>query len=158
MQEPSPMTCGAFSLQQYPGNVVIFASERCGRGRSTGWFFGNWRRGMVLGLLAVFAISGDALAQKEPGFENGESLFDICAGPGGPWRNAFCLGYILGIADIMAKSGTQVEGFGACFPSDVTQGQVRDSVVTWLRANPDSRQYGATGLVAKALSEAFPCR
>jgi hypothetical protein len=155
------MPSGAAPISAYPGNAVEFACTKCERrgcGRSAAWLFENWFRGMVLGLLASLPITGDTLAQKEPGFENGESLFDTCAGPGGPWRDAFCLGYILGIADIMVKSGALVDGFGACFPSDVTQGQVRDAVVTWLRANPDFRQYGATGLVAKALSEAFPCR
>ena len=152
------MSSGAAPISVYPDDPDEFDRERRGRGRSAAWLIENWFRGMVLGLLVLFPISGDTRAQNEPGFENGESLFDTCAGPGGPWRNAYCLGYILGIADIMAKSGIQVEGFGACFSSDVTQGQVRDAVVNWLRANPDSRRYGATGLVAKALSEAFPCR
>ena len=43
-------------------------------------------------------------------------------------------------------------------PEDAGAGQVEKAVVRWLRNNPSILHYAADGLVAKALSDAFPCR
>lgn len=67
-----------------------------------------------------------------------------------------CIGYITGVADVLQK--TEINGFTACLPSNVTRGQIRDVVVRDLRSNPANRHYIATGLVAEALYKAFPCK
>lgn len=47
----------------------------------------------------------------------------------------------------------------ACVPKKgVNIGQLADVVVQWLQTNPQARHYAAAGLVAEAVSKAFPCR
>jgi hypothetical protein len=68
----------------------------------------------------------------------------------------FCLGYIDGVADALDKN--IINGYKACVPDGVTAGQLQDVVVQYLRLNPADRHFLAFGLVADAISKAFPCR
>jgi len=65
------------------------------------------------------------------------------------------MAYIVGIAD--ALEGNVIDGWRACIPQSVTQGQAKDVALKWLRAHPEKRHFAAAGLVAYALSDAFPC-
>lgn len=69
---------------------------------------------------------------------------------------ADCLGYVSAIADTLA-GGNTISGYRACPSRNVTRGQVRDVVVSWLIANPASRHFTANSVTAAALSVAFPC-
>jgi hypothetical protein len=112
-------------------------------------------------LFLALAVSGSVRSQSQAPnsflfFENGNELLDSCNNDP-PW----CLGYVVGIADAMSGAqsvGGTVNGWRACLPYGVTEGQVMDVVVQALRAHPQRRHNGASGLVASALSEAFPCR
>jgi hypothetical protein len=72
-----------------------------------------------------------------------------------------CLGYILGVADAMqaaqASGGTLLFGWQACPPSEATARQVQEAVVRFLLIHRDAQSSSASGLVAKALSDEFPC-
>ena len=68
----------------------------------------------------------------------------------------FCAGYSAAIYDALDKS--PVDGFRRCAQAGVTVQQVMDVVHKWLEANPQHRHLTASGLVAAALSKAFPCR
>ena len=70
---------------------------------------------------------------------------------------ALCTGFIVGVSDAMANRNV-VFNFRACVPEPATIRQVRDVAIRHLEQNPDRRHLGASSLVAKALSEAFPCR
>jgi len=63
-----------------------------------------------------------------------------------------CTGYILAVTDVLAANK------GVCLHAGVTMAQIRDFVVKWLEANPQKRHLAAHGLVAQAMSEAFPCK
>jgi Rap1a immunity proteins len=65
------------------------------------------------------------------------------------------LGYVAAIADASGQRG--VEGRRTCAPPNVTLQQDVDVVKRYLEMHPEQRQYVAEGLVALALSEAFPC-
>lgn len=109
---------------------------------------------IVAAALLVAGISGEAGAD---GFINGNMLLQYCREPRGTFGFGACSGYVTAIADALARD--PVGGYRACMPPDsVTAGQVRDIAVQWLQRNPQLRHYSAEGLVAKALSEAFPCR
>jgi hypothetical protein len=47
-----------------------------------------------------------------------------------------------------------------CVPRDkgVSQQQVRDIVVGYLRDHPELRLYSASSIASRALQEAFPCK
>lgn len=85
-------------------------------------------------------------------FESGNELLQDCTRQ----VQSLCLGYIEAVSD--ALSGNSVNGYEACIPLEVTVGQLQDIVVQYLRQDPRDRHLGAIGLVAHAISNAFPCR
>jgi hypothetical protein len=95
-----------------------------------------------------------------PGYVTADKLVGRCTG-GREGDEGLCLGYILGVADAMqaaqATNGTLVFGWRACPPHDTTALQVREVVVHFLLAYPDTQGSSASGLIAKALADAFPC-
>jgi hypothetical protein len=91
---------------------------------------------------------------------DGNTLYKDCSSKPGKSGDDFqvgvCTGYVVGIAEVMF-SGNQVNGFRACAPEGITRRQVTDIVVKWLNENPTERHRAAVGLVAAALTKAFPC-
>jgi hypothetical protein len=87
--------------------------------------------------------------------ETGNTLKQKCGGAG--ITEGVCIGYIEGVADVLS-SGTVLHGFKACFPVDLITGQLLDVVKNWIERNPEKLHYSAPGLVASALSSAFPCK
>ena len=95
--------------------------------------------------LFVF-FSSVAVAQLQ--FNKGNSLKESCQSTN-LYSDAFCLGYVIGVADNNAAS--------ICTPVGVTQGQVRDIVKKYLSDNPAQLHRDADILVLNALQQAFPC-
>ena len=88
-------------------------------------------------------------------FNNGNTLLTICNEDNAVfWGN--CGGYIEAVSDVLSH-GVAIAGRKACPPGQATGGQVRDIVVRFLVNHPEERHFSAESLVAKALSEAFPC-
>jgi hypothetical protein len=86
-------------------------------------------------------------------FTNGNQLLQDCTNQD---STLFCLDYTSAVAD--ALDGNSVNGYDACIPTRVSAGQIKDIVVQYLRLNPAERHFAAAGLVADAISKAFPCR
>ena len=64
-----------------------------------------------------------------------------------------CIGFIKGVVNSWTE-----QGFGqVCPPDSLDNQQLRDVVVTWLRAHPKARDAPAVGSVLAAVTEAFPC-
>ena len=108
-------------------------------------------------VLAAMLVSGPALGY----FMSGNDLLDRCrlvdiGDYEGGVGFGFCLGYTLGIVDVMI--GQEIHGSQLCSPDNVEGGQLRDIVVQYLEENPAERHFSAESLVAKVLSEAFPCQ
>ncbi|NYT76624.1 hypothetical protein H0A71_06440 [Alcaligenaceae bacterium] len=80
----------------------------------------------------------------------GNKLLSDCEGQ---YSNMYCMGYIVGALDTWGAR----PGLRLCIPEDVTQGQMQDITVKYLRNNPETRNHKATWLVAMAAQEAFPC-
>jgi hypothetical protein len=109
---------------------------------------------IVAATLSLYAASNPADAVRV--FQNGNELFTLCNN-----NSLVCLGYAAAISDAMSSTqedGGSIAGWRACEPVAVTQGQVRDVTVAFLRAHPEIRHLAAASLVAKALAEAWPCR
>jgi hypothetical protein len=87
---------------------------------------------------------------------SGNQLLERCRAEQGSFARGICYGYINGIADVLS-SGIVVNGWSACFPAQVTSGQVVDVVTRYLTANPQVRHMSAPGIAAAALEQAFPC-
>jgi hypothetical protein len=109
------------------------------------------------------AVAAPARAGGFATFETGNQLFEECQPSASYYKQGVCLGFVAGVADAMdaAQSSWRhetVTGWRACLPANqVTEGQVQDVAVNFLTRHPELRHYGAVGLVAAALAEAFPC-
>jgi len=110
--------------------------------------------------MAAMAI---ALGQAETavaGFVSGSELRDSCRpqkiDPVYRLKVAECRGYVLGIADSFdCERQTRLPAWNS--RSTVSQEDLVNTVLTWLDGHPESLGYQADGLVATALSKAFPC-
>ena len=103
-------------------------------------------------VVAGSILSAPSLAE----FRDGSALLQYCTATIGA-EMAFCFGYIDGIADLLLEHH-EVEGFGACITAQSDDPQLRNVVTAFLRKNEGIHHLAAPGLVARALSEAFPCR
>jgi hypothetical protein len=109
---------------------------------------------MSLVLLAATLWSGQVAAAG--GFESGNSLLTFCTSAQETHRE-YCNGYVGGVADALLSDSLAVQS-RACLPKDATLAQVTDAAVKWLQQNPQHRHYTAVSLIARALSDAFPCK
>ena len=88
-------------------------------------------------------------------FKTGNDLYNDCSQERSPaWVG--CYGYIQAIADAF-QAENRINGYIACPPPTAQAGQLIDVVMNHLRVNAARRHYDAVGLVAHALSDAFPC-
>jgi Rap1a immunity proteins len=98
--------------------------------------------------LVIFGTASSAWA----GFYSGSYLLDLCN-----TNSLACMGYVVAIADSSICPKT-VNGYSWLPPDGVTTGQVEKVTIKWLNEHPEKLHLNASGLVAFALSEAFPCK
>lgn len=116
---------------------------------------------MALGIHA-FAAASLVLAnlplggETWPPYMSGEQLAAACASDL-PAERGLCIGYILGVADILGGPGAVVDGIHACLPGGETMEDLVAKVSEFLEANPQLGSLKADGLVAYVLSLSFPC-
>jgi len=109
---------------------------------------------LLIGMLLAFDVgaqsnaftSGNDLMKHCSVFEMGASTF----------YDGVCSGYVVAIADAMAIN--TINTFRACVPLNSTWGQIARISIKYLREHPEQLHHAAHGLVAAALSEAFPCK
>jgi hypothetical protein len=105
-------------------------------------------------ILVAFLATASADATT---FMMGNALYSYCAVPTkDETATSICIGYVDAIVDVMTANA--INGFRACIPLTVSNPQLLDVVNQYLRANPAKRHLAAAGLVADALSTAFPCQ
>ncbi|HEY1794833.1 MAG TPA: Rap1a/Tai family immunity protein [Stellaceae bacterium] len=109
------------------------------------------RRCLYAVATAVFAAAGPARA----GIEDGTALYRYCSATIGAFE-MYCFGYVDSVVNDMRIYGS-VHGYRACLPTLLEDNQRRDIIVAFLRRNPEAARSDATGLIARALAEAFPC-
>ncbi|NYT36641.1 hypothetical protein ERD78_07140 [Allopusillimonas soli] len=81
----------------------------------------------------------------------GNELLSTCQDE---YSHMFCMGYVVGSLETWYTSNTA----RFCIPENVTQGQLTDITIKYLKNNPESRNLEASLFVASAISEAFPCQ
>lgn len=109
----------------------------------------------LLYLLAGLIIIPASAAQEPNSFVGGKRLHDVCSDSGEP---NVCMTFILGVIDTHSTFVTwgDIEPLW-CRPVNATAEQMRLVVQTYLKAHPEELHYAASGLVAIALRESFPC-
>jgi hypothetical protein len=107
-------------------------------------------RALVVGL-ALTALSASANAYG--GFETGASLLAHYEFP----SPEVCLSYVAGISDAMYSGRDSIGGWRACVPTGTPNSEITTVVIQELRRHPERQHYLASGLVAYALNQAFPC-
>lgn len=97
--------------------------------------------------------------QPEPVINTGAGLLENCTFDAGSsqadveFHLGLCIGFIKGVTNSWAEQNP-----GKIYPSDTANNeQLRDLVVNWLRAHPESLDRPAVGSVLSATTEAFPC-
>ena len=116
-------------------------------------------------LLFATMIFCAAISKANAGFSTGEKLLKFCtADKNGP--QGVCSGYIIGVVDsqqtdnVIGGKDEYVNkhlGYRWCLHKKITQGEVMDPVIAWLKVKPKKRHFTATSLVSKVLQESFPC-
>lgn len=110
---------------------------------------------IVAAVLGLYA--GGAAAT----YLDGNTLLQRLHDPAGSFERAIAIGYIAGIVDNF-EYAQRYQGLtsGFCFavPESVSSLQLADITRLWLERTPQHRHYGAAGLVAAALQEAYPCK
>jgi hypothetical protein len=114
------------------------------------------KRLLFLALLGL-GMAGPAAA----GFVTGDKLFEFCQARSGSAQNVYCLGYIVGVADmvddpLLSKVLPSQAKF--CVPDKLQSNQLKDVVVSYLQNNPQERVFQAQALIVVALSKAYPCK
>jgi hypothetical protein len=85
-------------------------------------------------------------------FRSGNELYEQCVAQERSTQAGYCMGYVAGLADAFVWDGTLCALRGG-----VTEGQVDDVVVNYLRAHPEEHHYSAASIAQRALILAFPC-
>lgn len=85
-------------------------------------------------------------------FDTGNGLLASCAEPSGSFKRSLCAGFISGVQSVLVAQGH------VCAPSGVTNGQVTDVALNYIRNDAASRHLSATYLVTAAFIFAWPCK
>lgn len=99
-------------------------------------------------LTALLACGGMSWSSA-PG--TGQWLLETCRGDYGGDGRAFCVGYAMGLADLMMGQKR------ICMSSNVTSEQIRMTVENYLTRQPEQLQQHPVLLVIQALESSFPC-
>lgn len=112
-------------------------------------------------LSVVAAICVVALSTPSPSYADdytGNQMLRDC-NQGNDWGSGACFGRIIGSIDgFRVKAMLDKTGLPFCMPDGVTNGQVVDIVVKWVRDQPAKRHYTYEVITGLALKDAFPCK
>lgn len=107
-------------------------------------------------LAGALALSSSPASARETVVDDGNSMLSICTQTD-IYSEGYCLGYIralsAGVDVVLADTKQYV-----CYGDNVTMGQIRDVVVSYLRRNPAKRHENSLVLVGYASIEAWPCK
>lgn len=109
-------------------------------------------------LAATLFLAPVSTQARERVADDGNELLKFCTDTDpDTFYQAMCLGYIRGAdATLLLWAGAN-EATPYCPPSNVTVGQLKDVVVSYLRRNPNIRHESAPLLILKAEIAAWPC-
>jgi hypothetical protein len=119
---------------------------------------------ILLAAVAMTALAGTAHAQRLSNL-TGQKLVALCSSTD-PRQVEGCTAYIDGIADTSAfyqrlrpadgSKGAALPGY-VCVPTATTGVQLRITVIEWFKKHTDQGARQASGVVLRALDEAYLC-
>ena len=118
---------------------------------------------VLLAAVATLAFTAQAQAQRESNI-NGQRLVALCTGDRTSVEG--CEAYIDGVADaagfyqrLRPEDGSKGATLPAyiCIPGPTTGAQLRETVIQWYEKHQDNANRQASGVVLRALDEAFHC-
>jgi hypothetical protein len=90
---------------------------------------------LLFSILFLLLTSPSARAQRVS-TTTGNTLLDMCESTGA-FEQSFCLGYITGVTDMHSAVGSVLpENRRSCVAENVSNGQVKDVVVKYLKEHP----------------------
>jgi hypothetical protein len=126
---------------------------------------------LVLMLLLVAQTTSPQIPHSVPPgttdhifFESGNDLLRKCQS-GTPVEKTFCIGYIIGVIDMVGVVEVSVDIDGkrewkhpvVCLPIEAEAGQIRDVIVKYLVDHPERRDQRAAQLIVVTLIETWKC-
>ncbi|WP_140419918.1 Rap1a/Tai family immunity protein [Achromobacter denitrificans] len=129
---------------------------------------------LAVSILSVF-LGFTSTARAGEIDNSGNFWLEKCESPSGSFNSGLCFGYIIGMMDgtsygissAWAKASVQSKDVKVsdlftispyCIPEGVTNGQLKDVFIKYLRLNPERRHLLADGLLVNAFAAAYPCR
>jgi hypothetical protein len=97
------------------------------------------------------SLAWHATAFSTSAYRDGNELYQYCLEGAGEVGKTVCNNYIMGAVDTLMMGGV------LCPPSNASAGDLIDTVIKYLRDNPDIRRYTAASNVTSALKE-FYCK
>jgi Rap1a immunity proteins len=130
---------------------------------------------LFVGLFGLLVVSTNAWSQiphlippntsDSWHFATGNDLLDQC-GADSETPNLACAAYVRGAIDMIGSLQGSIasddkktfwKARSICLPNEVTTGQVKDVVVKYMRANPETRADNAAWIIIRALIQAWGC-
>src|SRR5262245_31679627 len=115
---------------------------------------------MAVALFWSASVFSETVEFSATSFLGGNDLFDVCS-DGRDVVQQICKAYVEGVADtILGVNALKANGYevpSACIPTHVTSEQVKDVVMQYLTAHPETRHKAAAHQALSALQAAFPC-
>lgn len=113
---------------------------------------------MVRTAALALALMGSAIsvpARADDLIETGNGFLSRCSSErrAADFSTGLCLGYIYAFRE----SGVLLQQKTYCPPDGVTNGQVWDIFLSYLRSNPRERHLPTVILLSSAMAEAYPC-
>jgi hypothetical protein len=119
---------------------------------------------LLLAATALLALAGTAHAQRFSKL-TGSTLAGLCTNKD-PKQVEGCEAFINGVSDTASfyqrlrpadsSKGAPLPEY-LCVPASATGIQLRESVVAWIGGHKDQAPREASGIVLRALHDAFPC-
>ena len=120
---------------------------------------------MTNGLLAVLAwlavqAAPPVASKLEPVINTGAGLLENCtvdAAASGQAERDYHLGLCIGLIKGVTNTLSEQRLGEICAPYELTNEDLKDAVVAWLRKHPEFLDAPAVGAVVSATTEAYPC-
>lgn len=108
---------------------------------------------LCLAVIGMFLPFTAALGSVSHTFFLGKEVYENCSLPA---NKAECIAYFMGATDAMGGSEAPY-GWRICILMGVTGDVVMSVIMEHMRTHPEERDGSAASIIAKALSQAFPC-
>jgi len=108
-------------------------------------------------LCAALLLTPVTASARDTVTDDGNELLQTCDDTG-YYMQGLCLGLVRGTEATLDEWATANSASPYCRPANVTVGQIRDLVISYIRSTPESRNEPRSLLMIKAQKAAWPCK